>query len=43
MNQSTEEIAQIIKIGTTAMLSMAVVVISLVLYFHQKMVKNLQK
>jgi hypothetical protein len=39
MNQSTEEIAQIIKIGTMAMLLMAVVVIGLVLYFHNKMMK----
>jgi hypothetical protein len=39
MNQNAEEIAQIIKIGTTAMLLMAGVVIGLVLYFHQKMVK----
>lgn len=39
MNQSTEEIALIIKIGTSAMLLMAGVVIGLVLYFHKKMVK----
>jgi heme/copper-type cytochrome/quinol oxidase subunit 2 len=39
MSQSAEEIAQIIKIGTTAMLTLAFVVIGMVLYFHQKMVK----
>ncbi len=40
MNQSPDEIAQIIKIGTTAMLFMAAVVIGLVLYFHKKMVSE---
>ncbi len=39
MSQSTEEIALIIKIGTIAMLTMAGLVIGLVIYFHQKMVK----
>ncbi|MES2794445.1 MAG: hypothetical protein V4683_00695 [Bacteroidota bacterium] len=38
MNQSAEEIAQIIKIGTTFMLLGAGIVISLVLYFHNKMI-----
>ena len=39
MNQSTEEIALIIKIGTSAMLLTAGVVIGLVLYIHNKMEK----
>ena len=39
MTQSAEEIAQIIKLGTTVMLTLASVVIGLVLYFHQKIVK----
>jgi hypothetical protein len=39
MNQSTEEIAQIIKIGTTVMLLGASFVIGMVLYLHKKMMQ----
>lgn len=40
MNQNSEEVAQIIKIGTAAMLFGASIVIGLVLYLHGKMVKG---
>jgi hypothetical protein len=39
MNQSPEEIATIIKIGTSVMLMMASLVIGLVIYFHKKLMK----
>lgn len=40
MNQNPEEIAQIIKIGTAAMLFGASLIIGLVVYFHGKMIKG---
>lgn len=40
MPQSSEEIAQIVKIGTTVMLMISCGVIGLVLFLHQKLVKE---
>jgi hypothetical protein len=40
MNHSTEEIAQIIKIGTIGMLLLASIVIGVVMYLHNKMLNT---